>query len=458
MLRRFQKNILTNYIQSRSYYNLLRLKSRGVFQEVFPHEAEGKIQAELGKSEQTIYAGFDPTSDSLHVGNLLVIIGLLHAQRGQHRTIALIGGATGKIGDPSGRSKERNLLENNVIDHNLKSISIQIKKIFDNHREYFWEKQNQKKEELKELLIVNNADWYSDISFIDFISKVGRHFRLGQMLSRASVRSRLESEEGMSFTEFTYQVFQAYDWLQLFQKYNCRYQMGGLDQMGNLMTGCEFITRVLKKQAYGITLPIITNEEGNKFGKSAGNAVWLDANKTSEFGFYQFFLRQPDTEAEKLFKLFSLLRTNEVFDQIDKHKRAPELRGLQIALADQLTLLIHGEKGLEKAKKISNALYNGDVHALGSMNKNEVQEVFSGAPYKELILEPGMTILNIGMRVGCFKHENDAKRIISAGGFYINMKRSNNPSEILTPNVHILPNDITLIRVGKRNFYIIKWV
>jgi tyrosyl-tRNA synthetase len=392
------------------------------------------------------------------VGNLLVIIGLLHTQRGQHQPIALIGGATGKIGDPSGRSKERSLLEDNVIDHNLQAISGQIRKIFDNHREYFWDQNKEGSSCLKDVVIVNNADWYNDISFVDFISQVGRHFRLGQMLSRTSVQSRMESEEGMSFTEFTYQVFQAYDWLQLFKRYNCRYQMGGMDQMGNLMTGCELITRVLKKQAYGLTLPIITNEEGNKFGKSAGNAVWLDANKTSEFAFYQFFMRQPDSEAEKLFKLFSFLRTNEVFDQIDKHKRAPELRGLQTALADQLTLLIHGKKGLEKAKKISDALYNGDVHALGAMNKYEVKEVFSGAPYKEMYLEPGTTVLKVAMMANCFKNEIDANRVISAGGFYINMKRSSNPSEVLTPNIHILPNGITLVRVGKRNFYILKWL
>lgn len=388
---------------------------------------------------------------------MLVLIGLIHAQRGQHRAIALIGGATGKIGDPSGRNSERNLLENDIIDHNLQSISGQIKRIFDNHREHFWERQN-KKECLTDPLIVDNADWYRDINFVDFISQIGRHFRLGQMLSRTSVQSRLQNEEGMSFTEFTYQVFQAYDWLQLFKQYDCRFQMGGMDQMGNFMTGCELITRVLKKQAYGLCLPIITNEEGNKFGKSAGNAVWLDSKKTSEFAFYQFFLRQPDTEAEKLLQLFSFLPTNEVFDLIEKHRKAPEMRGIQTVIAEQLTLLIHGDDGLKKALNVSNALYNGDVHALGEMNKNEVKDIFSGAPYKELYMEHGTTILDAAMLAECFKNKTDGHRIISAGGFYINMKRSSNPAEVLSPDIHILPNGITLIRVGKRNYYIIKWI
>ncbi|XP_070501857.1 tyrosine--tRNA ligase, mitochondrial [Chironomus tepperi] len=455
MLKRAK--ILLNYSQKRNYYNLLRLRSRGFFQEVFPHEAVEKIQAELGKAEQTIYAGFDPTSDSLHVGNLLVLIGLIHAQRGQHQPIALIGGATGLIGDPSGRNTERKLLENEIIQNNLVGIKKQINNIFDNHRAYFWEKKS-KKEQLKELMIVNNADWYENINFVDFISKVGRHFRLGQMLSRTSVQSRLQNEEGMSFTEFTYQIFQAYDWLQLFQKYNCRYQMGGMDQMGNFMTGCELITRVLKKQAYGLALPIITNEEGNKFGKSAGNAVWLDSNKTSEFSFYQFFLRQPDSEAEKLLKLFSFLPTNEVFDLIEKHKKNPELREAQTILADQLTLLIHGEDGLKKAQNVSNALYNGDINAIGEMKSSEVKEIFSGAPYKEFLLESGTTLMDLALKAECFKNKNDANRIITAGGFYINMKRSTNPQEIVVPNIHILNNGISLIRVGKRNYYIVRWL
>jgi tyrosyl-tRNA synthetase len=281
---------------------------------------------------------------------------------------------------------------------------------------------------------------------------------MGQMLSRASVQSRIQNEQGMSFTEFTYQVFQAYDWLQLFKLYNCRYQMGGVDQMGNIMTGCELITRVLKKQAYGLTLPLITNEEGNKFGKSAGVAVWLNKEKTSEFSFYQFFLRQPDTEAEKLLKLFSFRRTNEVLDLIEKHRKMPELREAQKELARQLTLLIHGETGLKKAESVSDALYSGEVNAIGELSTQEIKEIFNGAPYRELYMEPGTTMIDAALQAECFKNHTDAHRIISAGGLYINMKRTNNPMEILSPDIHILPNKISLFRVGKRNYYIIRWL
>lgn len=228
--------------------------------------------------------------------------------------------------------------------------------------------------------------------------------------------------------------------------------------MGNIMTGCELITRVLKKQAYGLTMPLITNEEGNKFGKSAGNAVWLDKEKTSEFAFYQFFLRQPDTEAEKLLKLFSFARTNEVFQAIEKHKKFPELREVQKLLADQLTLLIHGEEGLSKAQNVSEALYGGDINALGELKNEEIKDIFAGAPYRELIMEPGTTMLDAAMLAQCFNNKNDAQRIISAGGFYINMKRSSNPSEIMSQDIHILPNGISIFRVGKRNYNIVKWL
>lgn len=347
------------------------------------------------------------------------------------------------------------LLEHDVIDKNLVSITSQIQNIFTNHREYFW---NDKKGPLSELQIVNNAEWYKDINFVDFVSKIGRHFRMGQMLSRASVQSRMENEEGMSFTEFTYQIFQAYDWLELFKNYNCRFQLGGNDQMGNIMTGCELITRVLKKQAYGLTMPLITNDEGDKFGKTAKKAVWLDKNKTSEFAFYQFFLRQPDTEAEKLLKLFSFKPTNEIFDLIEKHRKMPELREAQKALADQLTLLIHGEEGLTRARNISEALYNGNVNAIGELRKEEVKEIFSGALYQELIMEPGTKMVEAAMLAQCFRSKDDAERIIAAGGFYINMKRSTNTSEILSPDIHILPNGISLFRVGKKNYSIVKWI
>ena len=385
-------------------------------------------------------------------------MGLIHSQRGGHQPIALIGGATGKIGDPSGRNTERTAMEFDIVAHNVDSIHQQITKVFDNHRQLLYEKGGKPKEPLKEPIIVNNADWYSNFNFVEFVSQIGRHFRMGNMLSRASVQSRLKSEQGMSFTEFTYQIFQAYDWLHLLKEFNCRFQLGGSDQMGNIVSGHELIGRVTKTEVFGLTLPLITNEEGDKFGKSAGNAVWLNAKKTSEFSFYQFFVRLSDAEAENLVKLLTFLPMNEVSDLIERHRRTPELREAQKALAKQLTLLIHGEDGLKKALMISNALYKGEIQALGELQPQEIPQLFAGASYTELLMEPGTTMMNAALRVKCFPSEYDANRIISAGGFYVNQKRTTNPAEVLSPEIHILPNGVSLFRVGKKNYHVVRWL
>lgn len=281
---------------------------------------------------------------------------------------------------------------------------------------------------------------------------------MGSMLSRSSVQSRLSGESGMSFTEFTYQIFQAYDWLHLYRTHHCRFQLGGNDQMGNIMSGHELISRAINKKVYGLTLPLITNEEGNKFGKSAGNAVWLSKNRSSEFSLYQFFIRLSDADAENLLKLLTFIPSNEVNDLIGSHRRNPELREAQKILADNLTLLVHGTAALEKAHMISDALYKGDINALGNLDHREMAQLFSGAPYNEFFMEPGTTMIDAAMRAKCFANEKDAHRIITAGGFYINQNRTTNPSEILTPGVHILPNGISLFRIGKKNYTIVKWV
>lgn len=281
---------------------------------------------------------------------------------------------------------------------------------------------------------------------------------MGQMLSKVSVQSRLNSEQGMSFTEFTYQIFQAYDWLHLLENYNCHYQIGGSDQMGNIMSGHELISRTARREVFGLTMPLITNEEGNKFGKSAGNAVWLDKNKTSEFGFYQFFVRRSDAEAEKLLNLLSFLPFNEVTNLMEKHQRSPDLRVAQKTLAKDLTLLIHGEEGLKKALKISDALYGGDIQALGDLTPQEVPLLFEGSSYQELHMESGLTMANVGLQIKCFETEADAHRIISAGGFYINQKRAQNPAEILSFDIHVMKNGISLFRVGKKNYYVVRWL
>ncbi|XP_062700485.1 tyrosine--tRNA ligase, mitochondrial-like [Aedes albopictus] len=459
-VRRSLRVVLQQQQQPKRSYtegNILKLQDRGFFQDVFPAEAIDKARSMLGSSPQTIYAGFDPTADSLHVGNLLVIIGLLHAQRAGHQPIALLGGATGQIGDPSGRKTERQAMLLDMVNHNLSCIGSQIDQIFRNHERFLWEKRGQSGA-LKPVLVVNNADWYRELNFVQFISSIGRHFRMGSMLSRASVQSRLQSEGGMSFTEFTYQIFQAYDWLHLLKAHSCRFQLGGSDQMGNIMSGHELISRVDRKDVYGITLPLITNEEGDKFGKSAGNAVWLSSDKTSPYALYQFFVRTPDSEVEKLLKLLTFMPLDEIRSVLARHQRTPELWEAQKRLAQELTLLVHGEEGLKKAEDITAALYNGNVEALGELEVKDIRQTFGGAPVVDILPEPGMTVLQIAMRAKCFPTEKDAIRIIGAGGFTINLNKAKNPAEVLAPGVHILKNGISLLRVGKRNYYIVKWL
>ncbi|XP_017045201.1 tyrosine--tRNA ligase, mitochondrial [Drosophila ficusphila] len=454
------KPLQDGYRHGRRYLaqkNLLELTDRGFFQGIFPDTAAPKIKHLFTTSQQSVYAGFDPTADSLHVGNLLVIMGLLHCQRAGHRPIALVGGATGLIGDPSGRKTERNQLGESVIETNLRAIEQQLRQVFENHEKCLWDT-SKHKSLLPPLTIVNNADWYADLHLIDFIANMGRHFRMGSMLSRSSVQSRLESEDGMSFTEFTYQIFQAYDWLHLLRRHNCCFQMGGSDQTGNLMTGHELISRVeRKREVFGLTLPLVTTEEGDKFGKSAGNAVWLDGDKTSPFALYQFFLRMPDSEVEKLLKLFTFIPLPQVEQLMREHTKEPEKRKAQTLLAEDVTLLVHGEHGLKQAERVTNALYKGNVEGLAELNLAEIQQTFQGATMVDLLTEPGMSILQLAMKAKCFPTETDAVRIINAGGFYVNQKRVQNIAEVLTTGIHILRNGVSLLRVGKRNFYIVRW-
>lgn len=363
-----------------------------------------------------------------------------------------MGGATGQVGDPSGRKTERSVLENVDLEHNLACIKFQVRNIFQNHEKLFWNEQ----EKLKPVIIVNNADWYREISSIEFVTRIGRYFRMGEMLSRSSVQSRLN--EGMSFTEFTYQICQAYDWLHLYNAYRCRFQLGGSDQMGNINSGHDLISKKEKVQAFGITLPLITNETGDKFGKSGGEAVWLDEKKTSAYSLYQFFVRQPDSEVEKLLKLFTFLPLNEINEILNRHKRTPELREPQNRIAEEVTTLIHGKAGLEKAKSVSKALYQGDAAILGTLPSHEIAEIFKGAPVSEIFLESGLSVFDLAMKVKCFPTERDASRIISAGGFYINQKKVTNVSEVIVPGIHILQNGLSLLRVGKRNYYIVKFL
>ncbi|KAI0218209.1 Tyrosine--tRNA ligase, mitochondrial [Lamellibrachia satsuma] len=434
--------------------NVLKLHERGIFENVFPEERSPDLLRALKGATVCCYSGFDPTADSLHIGNLMVIIALLHCQRAGHQTIALLGGATAQIGDPSGKTKERSPLELDTIQQNVCSIESSLKRIFHNHKEYFC--QNEK--DIQPIKIVNNAEWYAKRNVVEFLSTVGRHFRMGTMLGRHSVQTRLNSPEGMNFTEFTYQMFQAYDWLHLYRQYNCLIQVGGGDQMGNIVAGHEFISRVTKKDVFGLTVPLIKSTSGDKLGKTAGNAVWLNSDKTSPFELYQFYLNLPDANMERFLKIFTFLSDEDVARIITNHKNKPELRKAQKKLAENVTLLIHGEDGLQSAVRCTEALFHGSAESLARLSMQDMTDLFRSAPTKELFLEPGTTVFDTVMKAGCFNREVDAERVIKAGGVYINHQRVTEADYVLIPGEHILPNNVTLVRVGKRNNYIVKWL
>ncbi|XP_045772347.1 tyrosine--tRNA ligase, mitochondrial [Maniola jurtina] len=434
--------------------NILKLSERGMYQDLFPNTAANEIINLLNKSPQCVYAGFDPTADSLHVGNLLVIINLLHWQRGGHNVIALLGGATGYIGDPSGKSTERTALPQDVLQNNINCIKSNLEQVFENHKKYIWSEDGNK---LKPINIVNNETWYREIDSIRFISEIGRNFRMGTMLLKQTVQNRINSDIGMSFTEFAYQIFQSYDWLHLLKEYDCRFQIGGSDQMGNISAGHDLISKTAKQNVYGLTLPLVTTEEGDKLGKSAGNAIWLDGKKTSPYSLYQYFIRTKDADVEKLLKLFTFYSLGEIKDIMYKHKQHPEQRYPQQCLAEQLTTLVHGEEGLSMARKTTEAIYSKDVKSLVSLSQKDMQLVFEGATIVKLLLSPGITVLELGLKAKCFPTESDAIRIIQAGGFYINHQKIKKIDEVITESAHILPNLVSLLRVGKRNYYIVKW-
>lgn len=437
--------------------NVLSLRDRGMWNDLFPDKSTREVLDLLNGSPQSVYAGFDPTANSLHVGNLLVLVNLIHWQRGGHQPIALIGGATAKIGDPSGKTTERDQLAISYIEENIVGIRKNIETIFENHEKYLWTNKDSK---LSPLRIVNNNDWYSKISAVDLICTTGRKLRMGTLLSRTSVQTRLNSHNGMSLTEFSYQLFQAYDWLRLFEDYNCNFQIGGADQMGNIMSGHELISKTFKKPVYGLTLPLITTEMGDKFGKSAGNAIWLSSKLTSTFTLYQFFMRMSDVDAEKMLKLFTFDSLRYIEDLMKKHYAKPELHLAQKRLAEQVTLLVHGEAGLKQAQAATEGLYEGNVRAISNLTADEAISIFEGATVINILPDIGQSMLDVAMRVGCFPTKNDAARIMNAGGFYINQQRATNPQEVLDlgNTAHRLENGLTLLRVGKKNYYIVKWL
>lgn len=387
--------------------NLIKdLQDRSLLQDIMPGTEE-----QLSKEMTGAYAGFDPTADSLHVGNLLPITLLMRLQRAGHKPYALVGGATGMIGDPSGKSQERNLLDINIIRENCASIHKQLEKFLD----FDASKENA-------AVMVNNHDWFKEISFLDFIRDVGKYITVNYMMSKDSVQKRLET--GISFTEFTYQLIQGYDYYYLNNNYNIKLQVGGADQWGNIVTGTELIRKKGGGDAFAFTCKLITKSDGSKFGKTESGTIWLDAERTSPYQFYQYWLKLSDEDAERMSYNFSFRSVDEIRELVNIHKEAPHQRKLQKALAEEMTIMVHGEEDLAFAQKASEILFGqAPVDALLSLNEKQLLEVMDGVPQvtgtREALENEGIDLITFLADRGIFSSKGEARKMIQNGGVSI---------------------------------------
>jgi tyrosyl-tRNA synthetase len=416
------------------------LRWRGMVHDMMPGTEE-----QLDKEMTTGYIGFDPTADSLHIGNLLPIMLLVHLQRAGHKPLALVGGATGMVGDPSGKSEERKFLDESTLNYNLSCQRKQLEKFlnFDCGR--------------NSAEIVNNYDWYREISFLDFLRDVGKHITVNYMMAKDSVKKRLET--GISFTEFSYQLVQGYDYFYLYKHKNCRLQMGGSDQWGNIVTGTELIRRKDGGEAFALTCPLVTRADGGKFGKSEKGNVWLDPLKTSPYAFYQFWLNVSDEDAGKYIKLFTLLGREEIDQLIEEHNKAPHVRLLQKKLAETVTLMVHSSEGLDTAMEASEILFGkGTTETLRKLDEPTFLSIFEGVPLCSLSrnsLETGINIVDLlGDRTDIFPSKGEAKRMIKGGG--ISLNKSKIEDEAYSVGLHdLINNKYLLIQKGKKNYFLI---
>ena len=418
------------------------LRWRGMLHDIMPGTEE-----ELNKKMTSGYIGFDPTADSLHVGHLTQIMTLIHFQRSGHKPFALVGGATGMVGDPSGKSAERNLLSEEVLNHNVKCLEEQLKKFLDFNCGP------------KSAEMVNNYDWFKNFTFLDFIRDVGKHLTVNYMMAKDSVKKRLEGETGMSFTEFSYQLVQGYDFYYLWKEKNCQVQMGGSDQWGNIVTGTELIRRKAAGNAFAITTQLIKKADGTKFGKTESGAVWLDPAKTSPYKFYQFWLNTTDSDAKSWIRIFTLKSESEIKELEKEHDLAPHLRILQKALAEEITIRTHSFDALQTALKTSDFLFgNGSLEFLNSLSKEDVLEVFEGLPQFTLAKNEFSAGINatdlLAEKTTVFPSKGEARKMISGGGVSINKEKIADPALILT--TENLINGIFLVaQKGKKNYYLI---
>ena len=423
------------------------LRWRGMIHDVMPG-----AEAHLLEKMRSAYIGFDPTADSLHIGNLVPIMLLAHYQKCGHKPFALVGGATGMIGDPSGKSTERNFLDENTLRHNQESIKKQLAHFldFDNG-------------ERNAAVLVNNYDWMKDFSFLDFIRDVGKHITVNYMMAKDSVKNRIsaESSDGMSFTEFTYQLVQGYDFLHLFKAHDCTIQMGGSDQWGNITTGTELIRRVGNGKGFAITCPLITKSDGSKFGKSEGGNVWLDAKRTSPYKFYQYWLNSSDDDADKYIRIFTFLDEQQVKALTESHKEQPHLRLLQKRLAQEITSMVHSQADFENAEKASTILYSKSFKAdIQTLDEATFLDVFEGVPTAEVskeLLDAGLDMIAALSAETKFLGSNgEARRALKENSISVNKEKVGEDYKISTTD--LINNTYVIINRGKRSTFIIRVV
>lgn len=421
------------------------LKWRGLLHDIMPGTEE-----QLQKESTAAYIGFDPTADSLHIGSLVQIILLMHLQRAGHTPIALVGGATGMIGDPSGKSNERNLLDEVTLNRNVLGVKQTLERFIDFSTDA-----------ANKAIMVNNYDWMKGLSFLEFARDIGKHITVNYMMAKDSVKNRIssESKEGMSFTEFTYQLVQGFDFLHLYSNYDCRLQIGGSDQWGNITTGTELIRRKVQGKAYALTSPLVTKADGTKFGKTEGGNIWLDANRTSPYKFYQYWLNASDADAENYIRIFTFLDKKTIESLIEAHKEAPHLRLLQKRVGQEVTVMCHGQEAYENAVKASSILFGrSTAEDLKSLDEHTFLDVFEGVPQAEIVLgdlEHGIAIVDaLNEKSGFLKSNGEARRALKENSISINKEKVQD-GLVLTKK-DLIADKFILLQRGKRNYFLLK--
>jgi tyrosyl-tRNA synthetase len=422
--------------------NLIKeLQWRGMIQDIMPGTEE-----QLLKEMTSAYVGFDPTADSLHIGSLVPILLLVHLQQAGHKPIALVGGATGMVGDPSGKSEERNMLSEEELNKNVIGVRGQLEKFlnFDPSLPNAAE-------------LTNNYDWFKSISFLEFIREAGKHITVNYMMAKDSVKKRLESENGMSFTEFTYQLVQGYDFYWLYKNKNCKLQMGGSDQWGNIVTGTELIRRKVGGEAFAFTCPLIKKADGGKFGKTEKGNIWLDPVKTTPYQFYQFWLNASDSDAANWIKIFTFLTEDVINEIIKAHNHQPSERILQKKLAEELTIFVHGKEELEKAIETTQKLFSNTKAPVDSLSIEDLESIegIVRSNYEKSKLSEGVDLLTFLTDNSIFESKGAARKMVQNGGVSINREKISD-AQLMVTNSHLLHNAFILVQVGKKNYYLVK--